>query len=85
MYCGFGVRESVLVSEESRLPRNRPYQAERRSDQVYSSDQDLAGEVGLAVCSRHHNHTVAGPGDCTGAARAGTSKLPAAIRNLCVL
>ena len=58
---------------------------ERRSDQVYSSDQDLVGAVALAVCSPHHNHTVAGLGDCTGAVRVGTSKLPAAIHNLCVL
>ena len=84
MYCGFGVRESVLVSTKSRLPRNGSYRVERRSDQVYSSAQDLVGAVGLAVCSHHHNHTVAGLGDCTGAVRVGTSKFPAAIRNLCV-
>ena len=67
------------------MPRDGSYRVERRSDQVYSSDQDLVEAVGLAVCSRHHNHTVAGLDDCTGVVRVETSKLPAAIRNLCGL
>ena len=57
----------------------------RRSDRAYNSDQDLAGEVGPAADSRHHNRTVTDCDDRTGAVKAGTSKLPAATRNLSVL
>ena len=85
VYCVFGLRESVLVSKKLRLLRNGSYLVGRRSDQVYNSDQGLVGAAGLAVYNRHHNHTAAGLGDCTGAVRVGTSRLPAAIRNLCVL
>ena len=58
---------------------------ERRSDPVYSSDQDLAGEVGPAVDSHRHSRTAADFGDRTEAVKAGTSKLPAAIHNPSVL
>lgn len=65
--------------------RSTSYLAGRRLDRVYNSDQDLAGEVGPAANSRHHNCTVIGRDDRTGAVKAGTSKLPVAIRNLSLL
>lgn len=58
---------------------------ERRSDPVYSSDQDLAGEVGPAVDSHHRSRTVADSGDRTEAVKVGTLKLPAATHSLSVL
>ena len=57
----------------------------RRSDQGYSSDQDLAGEPGLAARSHYHKYTAAGSGDRTGAVKAGTLKPPAMTRNPSVL
>ncbi len=58
---------------------------ERRSGQGYSSDQDLAGKVGLAEDSHHHNRIVVDFDDHIEAVKAGTLKLPTAIRNLSVL
>lgn len=58
---------------------------ERRSDQGYNSDQDLAGGVAPAVDSHYRNCTVAGFGDHTEAVKVETLKLPAAIRNPFVL
>lgn len=73
------------MSQKQDSRRNTSYLVGRRLDRVYNSDQDLAGEVGPAANSRHHNRTVIGHDDRTGAVKAGTSKLPVAIRNLSVL
>lgn len=51
---------------------NASYLVGRQLDLVYNSDQDLAGEVGPAANSRHHNRTVTGCDDRTGAVKAGT-------------
>ena len=79
------MRESVFVSKKYTTARNASYLVERRSDPVYSSDQDLAGEVGPAVDSHHQTRTVADFGDRTEAVKVGTLKLPAAIHSLSVL
>ena len=62
-------------------PRIGTYLVERRSDQGYNSDQDLAEEVVPAVDTHHHSHIVVGFDDHTGTVKVGTSKLPADIRN----
>ena len=79
------MRESAVVSREHGPSRIRSYQVERHSDQGCKNDLALAGAVVPAVDSHHHNHTVVGFGDHTELVMVGTSKPPAAIRNLSVL
>ena len=79
------MRESVLVNKNQKTSRSESYLVERRSDQEYSSDQDPAGKVGLAEDSHHHSYIVVDFDDHIEAVKAGTLKLPTAIRKLSVL